>query len=394
MDRRVAAAVTGPLDGLNVSALCRSLDISRQTLYKWRARYEAEGLNGLEERSRRPNTSPGRLAASLEDHIVALRKELTGLGVDAGAATIGWHLGRQGVARPPSEATIWRVLVRRGFVTPQPHKRPVVSYRRFEADFPNERWQADHCQWTLAGGTVVHILNVIDDHSRLCVASVAAPTVTGPVLWEAFWAAGQAWGLPSSCLTDNGLVFSGKLRGFEVDFERQLRQAGIKAITARPFHPQTCGKVERFQQTLKKWLRRRQRHLHTTAQLQAAIDEFVDYYNHHRPHRAIGRVTPITRFAASTPCQPGDQALAAAPAGTLQVRRSAVTITTNGTAHLNRLSIGVGTEYAGCAAQILITPTHASVYIHDQLIRHLQIDHTRRYQPTGRQRGGTRRHPN
>jgi transposase InsO family protein len=393
MDRRMVAAVTGPLDGLNVSALCRTLMISRQTLYKWRARYEAEGLDGLQERLRRPHTSPGRLAASLEDQIVAQRKDLTGLGVDAGPATIAWHLRRQGVADPPSEATIWRVLVRRGFVTPQPHKRPAVSFHRFEAEFPNERWQADHCDWTLADGTVVKILNIIDDHSRLCVASAAAAAVTSPMLWSTFWAAGQSWGLPSSCLTDNGLVFSGKLRGFEVDFERRLRQAGIKAITSKPFHPQTCGKVERFQQTLKKWLRHRQRHLNTLTDLQGTIDDFVDYYNHQRPHRSIGRVTPITRFAATTPHRPADRPLPA-PAAPPVLRRSAVTITSSGTAELHRWSIGVGTEHAGRPAQLLITDTHATIYIDGQLIRHLELDHNRRYQPTGRPRGGLRRRPN
>jgi transposase InsO family protein len=381
MDRRFVAAVTGPLDGVNVAGLCRSLGISRQTLYKWRARYVAQGLDGLEELSRRPHSSPGRLAASLEDHIVALRKELLELGVDAGAATIRWHLGKQGVAQPPSEATIWRVLDRRGFVVKEPKKRPVSSYRRFEADFPNERWQADHCDWTLAGGTVVKILNIIDDHSRLCVASLAAPHVTSPVVWDTFWVAGQRWGLPSSCLTDNGLVFSGKLRGLVVDFERRLREAGIKPITSRPFHPQTCGKVERFQQTLKKWLRRRGRQLRTLADLQAAIDEFVDYYNHHRPHRGIGRVTPIARFTASSPARPADSPLAQPPL------RTTVVIGAHGRADTNRWQIAVGTEYAGQTAQLVIDTTHATVYIGGRVIRHLELDHARRYQPSGRPPG-------
>jgi transposase InsO family protein len=324
------------------------------------------------------------LSPVIEDVIVEWRKRLQDQGLDAGAATIWWHLGRDGTVKPPSEATIWRVLVRRGLVTPQPSKRPKASFRRFEAEWPNERWQADHCDWALAGGSVVKILNIIDDHSRLCVASVAAEAVTSPVLWAAFWAAGQAWGLPASCLTDNGLVFSGKLRGFEVDFERRLRQAGITAVTSKAFHPQTCGKVERFQQTLKKWLRRRHNTLADLTQLQAAIDEFRSYYNTQRPHRGIARATPQERFGASTPARPAHEALP------VPTRRTPGLVAANGNVKTGPWSIQVGVEHAGRHADLVVTDTHASVYIDGQLVRHLELDHTRSYQPSGRPRGGPR----
>src|SRR3954468_1406917 len=117
MDLRVMAAVSGPLTGVNVSALCREHGISTKTFYKWRARYHQDGLAGLEPRSRRPHRSPRRVSDEVEEAIVGLRKELTDAGLDAGAATIRWHLARRRVAYPPpSEATVWRVLVRRGFV--------------------------------------------------------------------------------------------------------------------------------------------------------------------------------------------------------------------------------------------------------------------------------------
>ena len=140
MDVRLRIAVA--TDDLNVSAFCREHGISRETFYVWRRRYLSEGLDGLEVRSRAPKTSPQRIDAEVEDAIVGLRKELADLGVDAGAGTIQWHLGRRGWPRVPSEATIWRVLVRRGFVEPQPRKRPKSSYRRFVASAPNELWQA------------------------------------------------------------------------------------------------------------------------------------------------------------------------------------------------------------------------------------------------------------
>ena len=107
-----------------MSAFCREHGFSRETFYVWRRRYQAEGLDGLEPRSRAPETSPQRIGDDVEEAIVALRKELVELGVDAGPATIQWHLGRQRRRAVPSEATIWRVLARRGFVTPEPRKRP------------------------------------------------------------------------------------------------------------------------------------------------------------------------------------------------------------------------------------------------------------------------------
>src|SRR5680860_227578 len=307
MDVRLIAAVTaGSLEGVNVARVCAERGVSRKTFYKWRRRFLAEGLEGLEPRSRRPGSSPGRLDVEVEDEIVRLRKELAGLGLDHGAESIRWHLSRVSRARVPSVATIWRVLVRRGQVTPQPQKRPKVSLRRFEASQPNELWQIDATAWSLADDTGVEIVNIIDDHSRVAIVSRAVVSTTSAAAWAAFADAIERWGLPLGCLSDNGLAFSGRLRDVEVLFEANLRQAGIRPITARPYHPQTCGKVERFQQTLKKWLR-----VHdpfaTIAALQVSLDEFRDYYNHHRPHRSIGRIPPYQRWAGS-PKATGDHA--------------------------------------------------------------------------------------
>jgi transposase-like protein len=183
MDVRLRIAVGS--DDLNVSAFCHQYGISRQTFYQWRRRYRAEGLDGLEARSRAPKTSPKRISPETEDAIVALRKELSELGVDAGPGTIQWHLGRRG--RPaPSEATIWRTLVRRGFVVPEPSKRPKSSYRRFEASAPNELWQADCIDWEIASGTV-RILSFLDDHSRVALRVKALVEATTDATWETCW---------------------------------------------------------------------------------------------------------------------------------------------------------------------------------------------------------------
>lgn len=386
VELRLMAAVTGSFEGVNVTALCASARVSRKTFYKWRGRFEAEGLEGLEPRSRRPHESPGRTPLEIEDRIVEIRKWLEDEHLDAGAATIGWHLEREGVEPVPSDSTIWRILERRGFIVPEPKKRPHSSWRRFEAGSPNELWQIDGTDWALADLTPVKIINVLDDHSRYAPASDAAPGETCAAAWDAFSHGVAEVGLPSGLLSDNGLAFSGRLRGFEVDFEIRLREAGVRAITSRPYHPQTCGKVERFQQTLKKWLVH-QSPAATLEELQTQLDSFRHYYNHDRPHRAIGRITPWERFSASPRLAPDGQPLIG-PA-----RRVEVTVSKVGAAELGRWTIGLGMEFAGQPAQIFIDGTHANVFVDGLLVRHLELDNTRRYQPSGRPPGRRRSNP-
>jgi transposase InsO family protein len=382
MDVRLRIAVAS--DDVNVAAFCREYGISRETFYVWRRRYLAEGLDGLQPRPRAPKTSPRRIAGEVEDAIVALRKELVELGVDAGPATIQWHLGRRGWRAVPSEATIWRTLVRRGFVVPEPRKRPKSSLRRFEASVPNELWQADCIDWVIATGPA-RILSFLDDHSRMALRVKALPEATTEATWGAFCEATAAWGVPLGQLSDNGLNFSGRLRGFEVRFEIELRAIGVIPKTSRPYHPQTCGKVERFQQTLKKWLRR-QPLAANLAELQAQLDAFVAYYNHQRPHRGIGRHTPAQRWAATPPAINLGIALPG-PAHT-----TTVTVRPAGVVPLGRYLIHIGIRWQGRTARIHHDDTHAAVFIDHQLVRALPLDPTRRYQPSGLPRGRPPRH--
>jgi transposase InsO family protein len=375
MDVRLRIAVASP--DTNVSAFCREHGLSRETFYVWRRRYEAEGLDGLIPRSRAPHTSPQRVGIEVENAIVALRKELEDLGFDHGPATIGWHLDRRGLQEVPADATIWRVLVRRGFVTPEPRKRPKSAYRRFEASAPNEMWQADCIDWAIETGPV-KILSFLDDHSRVGLRVRALFEATSDATWETFCEACALWGVPLGQLSDNGLNFSGKLRGFEVRFETELRKIGVVPKTSRPYHPQTCGKVERFQQTLKKWLRR-QPLAATIVELQAQLDRFVDYYNHQRPHRGIGRITPAERWAATPPAINLGTAL---PSPAL---RTTSIVAGNGVVAAGWLRIGIGTAWAGREATTHHDETHFAVFIDHQLVRAGTIDPASRYQPaTGR----------
>jgi len=183
---------------LKVTALCKDLEISRQTLYKYRRRFEAEGPAGLVERSRRPHSSPSRVSAATEDAIVLLRKELP---LECGAQTIAYHLARRGGV-PPSIATIHRVLVRRGMVTPQPEKRPKVAWKRFVWPRPNDAWQIDATAWALADGQTVWIMDVLDDHSRALVAARVDSGPTAHAAWAAFTTAVERWGLPARVMND------------------------------------------------------------------------------------------------------------------------------------------------------------------------------------------------
>jgi len=207
---------------------------------------------------------------------VEFRKHLLDEGLDAGAHTISFHLIRRH-GTSPSVATIWRLLSRQGFVTPQPQKRPRSSFVRFEADQPNERWQADITHWKLRGGMEVEILNVVDDHSRFLVASQALGVFKAADVVATFQTAAAAWGFPASLLTDNTAVFTAVPRRGRCAIEVETARLGIRYVHSSPYHPQTCGKVERFHQALKKWLHRQPKG-RAKAELQGQLDRFRATY--------------------------------------------------------------------------------------------------------------------
>jgi transposase InsO family protein len=369
------------LERRTISEVARDYDVSRQWIYTLLARYDVEGEAGLEPRSRRPHGNARGTPQAVEDRIVELRKQLTDAGLDAGAHTIAWHLERE-LERVPAPSTIWRILVRRGFVTPEPHKRPKSSYIRFAADQPNERWQADATHWQLADGSEVEILNILDDHSRLLIGSTVHPTVTGADVVDDFQTGFERYGLPATVLTDNAAVFTGTPRGLgQVAFEKLLAGLRIKQRHSRAYHPQTCGKVERFHQTMKQRLKATDPAT-TLTELQTQLDTFTHIYNHHRPHRAIGRATPATVFAARPKATPPAQGPAPVH---YRIRRDRINNGTVTLRHNSRLHhIGIGKTHSGRHVLLLIDELHIRVITNDgQLLRELTLDPTRDYQPRG-----------
>ena len=233
------------VEGRAPAEVARSFGVSRSWVYELVARYRAEGDLAFEPRSRRPKTSPTAIPEGTVALVVQLRRQLTSQGLDAGSDTIGWHLEHHHNIRV-SRATIDRTLRRQGLVTPAPSKRPRSSYVRFQADQPNEMWQADFTHYPLTTGEDCEILSWLDDHARHALSVTAHHRVTGPIVVATFRAAAAQHGLPASTLTDNGMVFTTRLsggRGGRNAFEAELRRLGITQKNSRPNHRTTCGKV-------------------------------------------------------------------------------------------------------------------------------------------------------
>lgn len=279
---------------LTVTQAAAEYGYSRRHLQRLLARYREDGIQAVDARSRRPHSNPHATPDEVRDLIVQLRLQLTAEGMDAGPVTIAWHLEQRG-HRPPSTSTIRRLLHAAGLITPEPRKRPRSSYRRFEAAQPNECWQSDFTHWRLAEGTDVEILNWLDDHSRYLISCTAHTPVTGDTVVDTFVAAGNEHGFPASTLTDNGRVYTARHSGGKNAFEYLLTALRIVQKNGKPNHPQTQGKVERFHQTLKRWLAH-QTPAATLPDLQDQLDRFRETYNQQRPHRQLARRTPATAY--------------------------------------------------------------------------------------------------
>lgn len=369
------------VEGRSAREVAAAHGVSKTWVYELLARYRQDGEAGLAARSRRPKRSPTRIWDRFEDDIVRLRKEFVELGVDAGAETIRVHLARRYPDTPvPSISTIWRMLKAKGFVTPEPHKRPRSSYQRFNAELPNQRWQMDVTHLTLAEGSEVEILNVIDDHSRLCVASVARPVTKAIDVVTTFHHAAARYGYPASVLSDNGAIFTAEARHGVCIMESELLALGIRFTHSRAYHPQTCGKVERFHQTLKRYLAAHDP-ANTIPALQAQLDWFADYYNTVRPHRALDRRTPAAAYATRSKARPATTPLTVPPH--CRIRQDKVSAGNITLRYRSRLyHVAVGRRHERTRVLILVADRDVRILTLDgQLIRRLTLDPQRAYQP-------------
>ena len=377
--------------------------VSESWLYELVARYKSEGETAFEPRPRRPKTVPTATPTETVDLILELREKLTATGLDAGPDTIGWHLAHHhGVT--VSRATIARYLAKAGLVVPEPKKKPKSSYIRFAAEMPNECWQSDFTHYRLCRpdgrpGSDTEILTWLDDCSRYALSVIAHHRVTGPIVLATFRQAVAEHGIPASTLTDNGMVFTTRLSqgkkgaGTRNGFETELRRLNVVQKNGRPNQPTTQGKVERFQQTMKKWLRSQPEQPTTIDDLQALLDAFVEENNDHRPHRSLEhRATPATIYTTRPKATPssGDRDDDTHD----RVRHDKVDKAGKVTwrYHGQMYSIGIGRTHTG--TRVIVLAQDLDIRVIDaatgELLRELTLDTSKRYQGTGRPPGPTR----
>lgn len=304
MSRARVAVLKAVSTKASVTEVAAEFGISRRQLTRLIAAYRQGGLDALQPRSRRPLSNPKATPMEVRERVIELRRRLIADGLDAGPETIRWHLGQEGL-RVLSTSTIRRILRQAGLVTPQPHKRPRSSYIRFQAAQPNEMWQSDFMHCRLADGCDVEVIGWLDDHSRFLLSATAHTPVTGDVVVSVFLETIDFYGTPASTLTDNGRVYTARFAGGRNAFEYLLPILGVQQKNGHPGHPQTQGKIERFHQTLQRWLRARPAPT-TMPELQRQLDRFRAHYNEQRPHRALDRKTPGHAYRATPKALPAD----------------------------------------------------------------------------------------
>ena len=374
-----------------VREVAASYGVARSWVYELLARWRVEGEAAFEPRSRRPHSCPAAVSEQAVAAVLAERDRLVAGGHDAGPETIHWHLNQSGMT-PPSRASIARILTTHGRVVPAPKKKPKTAYHRFAAEQPNECWQSDFTHYRLANGLDVESTTWLDDHSRMALHISAHPRVTGPVVLATFRATINEYGCPAATLTDNGMVYTVRhsawgVRGGRNAFETELATLGITQKNGRGNHPQTQGKVERFQQTLKTWLARQPTQPATLTDLQTLLDTFQDQYNHHRPHRALDRRTPAAAYTnrpkATPATEPPDRTHTRVR--TDKVNNCKITLRHGGTLY----AIGIGRSHNGKPVKALIHGLNITISdaTTGEILRHLTLDTTHRYQPQTTRQG-------
>lgn len=372
--------VEAVLAGRSHAAVAEQYGISKVWVGKLMARWRAGGFEAVDKKSTRPKSNPNAIDTNMTAVIVTLRHELANNGHDAGARSIFDYLILNGHT-PPSVTTIWRILTRAELITPEPRKRPRRTYLRFEAELPNECWQSDFTHYKLATGRDIEVITWLDDHSRFALHISAHKRITAATVLNTFTTTITTHGTPASTLTDNGLVFTTRHRGGANAFERELTILGIEQKNGRPNHPQTQGKVERFQQTLKKWLTKQPR-AQTLEILQQQLDIFTQHYNTERPHRSLNGATPHQKYTARAKAQPSNN-----NDGHWRIRTDKVDIAGHVTLrHASKLHhIGIGVEHAGTRIRMLINNLDILIINIEtgEILRDFQLDPTKKHQPRG-----------
>ncbi|AYE93457.1 IS481 family transposase [Mycobacterium paragordonae] len=366
-EQRYQAVMSVIADGLSISQAAEKTGVSRQTLHAWLARYEAEGLEGLVDRSHRPVSCPHQMSAAVEAALLELRRSRPYWG----PRRLVFELERRGVRPVPSESAAYRALVRAGMIDPALRDRRSRKWKRWERGAPMELWQMDVVGgFPLVDGTSAKALTGLDDHSRMCVSARLMAAERTRAVCDGLRAALAAYGVPHQLLTDNGKVFTGRFHHppVEVLFDAICRENGIEHLLTQPRSPTTTGKIERFHRSLRAEFLSTQRPFTNLKAAQQALDEWVDYYNNTRPHQALEMATPAERFAAG--------AVLTAPSESRKSREDrsgddwvSRRVTTNGVVSVAWQQVCLGAHHAGARCDVHVDGELLRFFIGDELVK-------------------------
>lgn len=367
VEQRYQAVLAVISDGLSITQVASKVGVSRQTLHAWLARYEAEGLDGLADRSHRPAWCPHQMPAEVEATVLELRRSRP----YRGPRRLVFELAKRKVAPLPSASAVYRALLRAGLIDPRLRDRRARKWKRWERATPMELWQMDVVGgFPLANGTSAKALTGIDDHSRMCVCARLMVRERTRAVCDGLREALATYGAPEQILTDNGKVFTGRLNHppVEVLFDAICREHGIEHLLTQPRTPTTTGKIERFYRSLRAEFLRTAAPFANLRTAQAALDAWVCEYNTVRPHQSLKMATPAERFTAGARVSPAVR-IPAAPderGGQDWVSR---TVTTNGVVCVSWQQVSVGRHYAGARCDVHVDGGLLRFWVGDQLVK-------------------------
>ena len=380
-----------------MSTFCVEHGISRKTFYAIRKRVAEEGpAAALEPRSRRPKSSPSKLSDEVKRQAIGVRAALEQSGLDHGPISVHDKMRTLRMDPVPSTASLARIFRQAGVARAEPKKKPRAAYRRFVYPAPNACWQLDATEYVLAGGRKCVIFQLIDDHSRLAVASHVAAGETSDAAVHVVAKGIAAHGVPQRLLTDNGVALNPSRRGIVGQLVDYVTRLGVNPITGKPHKPTTQGKNERFHQTLFRYLDK-QPIAATLAQLQAQVDEFDRIYNTERPHQGLpGHVTPQQAWDATPAAEPPRPLVAATPSPSPVAAAGALLpentrrVTVSGGIKVKGVKFQIGSHLAGTLVTIVRDDTTIAFYnvtTGELLIEHPWPEPGTRYVSNGQPRG-------
>lgn len=382
-----------------VTTFCAEHGISRKTFYLLRARAVADGPAAvLEPKSRRPRTSPTRVSEDVKRQALEVRAALEQSGLDYGPISVQAKMIAMGLPAP-SNATLSRVFRDAGVARAAPNKRPRASFRRFVYPAPNACWQLDATEYVLTGGRKCVIFQLLDDHSRLAVASHVAAGETSDAAVHVVAKGIAVHGVPQRLLTDNGVALNPSRRGIVGQLVDYVTRLGVEPITGKPYKPTTQGKNERFHQTLFRFLDK-QPMAATLGELQAQVDEFDRIYNTERPHQGLpGHVTPQQAWDATPVADPPRPLSPASPSQSPVAAEGALLpentrhVTVSGGIKVKGVKFQIGSHLAGTLVTIVRDDTTIAFYdvkTGGLLIEHPWPEPGTRYVSNGKPRGPRR----